>query len=202
MKTIVTILGVLVAFSALILGITFYLQPNNLAGCPTQPNGQGDCQKADAIITLSGGDTVARTEAAIKLYKNGWTDTLIFSGAAQDTSSPSNAVVMEEQAVAEGVPTSAILLDETAVDTQQNARNSESILVSRNIHTVILVTSGYHQRRANLEFQRQDKNITIINAPTDDKDWNMWWWLRPRGWWLAGGELVKIIIFYANGVKV
>ena len=199
MKTFITILVILGIGAGIIFGITSYLQPTSFAGCTTQPNGIDNCQKADAIIALSGGDTTARAEAAIELYKNGWADTLIFSGAAQDKTGPSNAAVMKKQAVAEGVPNSAILIDEQSVDTAQNATNTEAIIANHTIHTVILVTSGYHQRRANLEFQHTVKNVIILNAPTDDQDWNMWWWLRPRGWWLASGELVKIVVFYFSG---
>ncbi len=202
MKTLFTMIVTLAIAAAIIVGITLYLQPNSLAGCATQPTGIGNCQKADAIIALSGGDTSARTEAAIKLYKNGWADRLIFSGAALDKSGPSNAAVMKQQAVAEGVPSSAILLDQQSVDTAQNAANTELIIANNNIHTVILVTSGYHQRRASLEFQHIAKNVTILNAPTDDKDWNMWWWLRSRGWWLAGSELLKIAVFYISGATL
>jgi uncharacterized SAM-binding protein YcdF (DUF218 family) len=181
-------------------GISFYLQPNNFIGCGDAPTEQANCQKADAIVAVSGGDTNARTDEAIKLYKNGWADTLIFSGAAQDKSGLSNAAAMQARAIAFGVPSSAIEIDESSQNTEQNAQNTQSILEKDNIHTVILVTSSYHQRRASLEFNRSaGSGVLILNHPTDDSDWSMWWWITPRGWWLAGGELVKIAIFYAHG---
>ncbi len=202
MKTIIIMLSVITVIGAIIFGITTYLQPNNLAGCPPQPNGKNTCQRVDAIIALSGGDTQARTDAAIKLFKNGWADRLIFSGAAQDKSGPSNASVMQRQAIAAGVPPYQIELDEQSTDTAQNAFNTDAIFKRDGIQSAILVTSGYHQRRAYLEFERLAKDVTILNAPTNDKDWTMWWWLRPRGWWLAGGELAKIVVFYVSGLQL
>jgi uncharacterized SAM-binding protein YcdF (DUF218 family) len=199
MRLFLTLGVAVLGIAAIILGISFYLQPNSFVGCDAEPTGVGNCQKADAIIALSGGDTTTRTEAAIQLYKHGWADVLIFSGAAQDKSGPSNAAVMQQQAIAEGVPGNVILLDEEAVDTAQNAQDSESIFQTHHLHSVILVTSGYHQRRAYLEFQQIAKDVIIYNAPTNDKDWDTWWWARPRGWWLAGGELVKIALFYVDG---
>ena len=44
--------------------------------------GEGDCRKADAIVVVSGGDTNARTDEAIKLYKEGWAPLIVVSGAA------------------------------------------------------------------------------------------------------------------------
>ncbi|HWT40800.1 MAG TPA: YdcF family protein [Dongiaceae bacterium] len=183
--------------AALIVGITIYLQPNSFVGCKQQPVEGTSCNKADAIVVVSGGDTEARTNAGINLYENGWADTVIFSGAAQDKSGPSNAEAMKKQALAAGVPESAILVDSYSANTQQNAENAQSIFKQHDFHNVILVTSGYHQRRANLEFTKRGDGITIRNYPvTNDKDWSWFWWLTPKGWWLAGGEIVKIIGFY------
>lgn len=193
------ILGVVFLAAGLLVCLTFFLQPNSFLGCGDKPDNSGNCRKADAIVALSGGDTNARADEAIKLYKNGWADLLIFSGAAQDKSGPSNAEAMALRAEAAGVPAGAIELDETAVDTSESADNTQSIFTTHQLHTVILVTSGYHQRRASLEFDKRSGDTIILNHPTNDRDWNMWWWLTPRGWWLAGSETVKILFFYIQG---
>ncbi len=195
------IIIIVLASAALIFGLSAYLQPNDLSLCPAdgKPAEREGCQPADAIIAISGGDTEARTRHAIELFQNGWASTIIFSGAAQDTSGPSNAQVMKGLAIRAGIPARSILIEETSRNTQQNAANTNQLLQQHDISTVILVTSGYHQRRASLEFHKLlDSNISIRNSPTDDKDWGWWWWLSPRGWWLAGGEMVKIIAFYTG----
>ena len=185
----------LVCVAVFIIGISFYLVPNDFKGCEKTPG--GSCQAADAIVVVSGGDTQARAAHGIDLYKNGWADQLVFSGAAQDKTGPSNAEAMRQQALAAGVPASDISIDEDSVNTQQNAENTQSILSEHQFTSVILVTSGYHQRRASLEFQRESSGITVMNWPVSkDKDWGMFWWVSPRGWWLAGGELVKIVAVY------
>lgn len=195
------LIGVLVALALIIGGLSWYLQPNDFAGCGNTPTGEGKCVKTDAIVAISGGDTSARTESAIQLYKNGWGDYVIFSGAAQDKTGPSNAAAMRTQAINEGVPASVIHIDEYAASTEQNAANTKDIFDQLNIKSVILTTSGYHQRRAYLEFKRADKDITVYNKPVlADSDWSGWWWLTPRGWWLALGELAKVIIFHISGV--
>ena len=190
--------GVLLA-AGLITCLTFYLQPNSFIGCGDTPTGEGNCREADAIVAVSGGDTFARTDEAIKLYQNGWADKLIFAGAAQDKSGPSNAAVMANRAIQAGVPISVIEVDEDSATTAENAANTSSILKDNDIHTVILVTSGYHQRRASLEFNKRAGDTMVLNHPTNDKDWNGLWWATPRGWWLAGGELAKIGAFFVEG---
>jgi len=199
--------NLLIAIVALLaLGITVlsvYLTPDDLSRCQEVPSTKTECQPADAILAISGGNTSIRTAEAITLYKNGWAKKLIFSGAAKDTSGPSNAAAMRTQALAAGVPSEDIAVEEQAQTTRQNAERTKQLLVETSgpeAKRVILVTSAYHQRRAGLEFrQLVGESITIINHPAPrDPDWPTLWWLTPRGWWLAGGEMVKIIAFYAG----
>jgi uncharacterized SAM-binding protein YcdF (DUF218 family) len=197
------LIGVVVFLAAFIALVSVYLQPNSFLGCSAKPMAEtANCTKADAIVVVSGGDTRARTQAGIDLYKNGWASELIFSGAAQDKSGPSNAEAMQRQATDAGVPESAIVIDEDSESTQQNAKNTNTILDDKEYKNIILVTSGYHQRRASLEFNKQAESVTIRNHPvTQDGDWGWFWWLTPRGWWLTGGELVKIVAFYLGATS-
>jgi uncharacterized SAM-binding protein YcdF (DUF218 family) len=199
--------GVLIFVIAFFLLTPHYLGPDDLANCDQAPDMKSintDCHKADAIVAISGGDTPARVTEAISLYKSGWAEQLIFSGAAQDKTGPSNAEAMKEQAVASGVPVKAILIEETSVNTQENALNTRALINNHDLHRIILVTSAYHQRRAGLEFRKRAASdgqaIIIINHPVQyDRQWHENWYLTPSGWWLAVGELVKIIGFYVSG---
>lgn len=189
-------------FALIVIGLSVFLQPNNFMGCGKQPVENTDCDRADAVVVVSGGDTQARTEAGINLFKEGWANYLVLSGAAFDKTGPSNAAIMREQAIEAGVPDYAILVDEEAVNTQENAANSHSIFKDRDFRDVILVTSGYHQRRASLEFNKRAENTIIRNYPVvSDSDWDWYWWVTPRGWWLAGGEVVKIVAFYLGATS-
>jgi uncharacterized SAM-binding protein YcdF (DUF218 family) len=198
-----TIIAAVAAFAVIVIGLSIYLGPNDLAGCGASPSESGSCQKADAIVAISGGDTTARTGEAIKLYKNGWADKLIFSGAAKDKSGPSNAEAMRREARDAGVPDGDILTEELGETTKQNAENTQAILERNSISSVILVTSAYHQRRASLEFNsRANGAVTIRNHPVSmDNQWSVWWWLTPTGWFLAVSEFVKIIAFYIGGTR-
>lgn len=195
-----TIIISLVVIIISIIGLSFYLSPDDLKSCSAKPT-SGKCVSVDAIVAISGGDTEARTNEAISFYKNGWGKLLVFSGAAQDKSGPSNAAAMRLIAIEAGVPSENILTEETSESTGENAENTSTILTNNRINSVILVTSAYHQRRAGLEFNKwSEGKIRIVNHPVkSDNQWSGWWWLAPQGWYLAVGEFGKIIAFYIAG---
>lgn len=202
---ILVVIGIIFACLAFAIGgIGLFLSPDDLEDCSGEPS-TGSCEAADAIIAVSGGDTEARADEAIRLYQQGWAPLLIFSGAAQDASGPSNALIMKRAALEQGVAEESILIEEFSNNTEENAANTSSFIKTRNIARVILVTSAYHQRRTSLEFEARlsSDGVEIVNHPVaSDDDWDNWWWTTTRGWWLAGGELVKILIFYINRGQV
>lgn len=152
-------------------------------------------QKADAIVVVSGGDTKSRTNTGIGLYKAGWANLLIFSGAAADPNSPSNAKVMKEQAINQGIPESDIIIDEKSKNTSENAREISKKIDELKIESVILVSSGYHVRRAQAELQASSPTTKIIARSSRDNNWNPYiWWLTPYGWWLTPKELISFIL--------
>lgn len=158
------ILGVIAAI--IFFGLGFYLSP------------QSKLAKADVIVAVSGGDTAARTAEAARLYNEGFAPKVIFSGAALDPNSPSNAKAMQLIAQKAGVKVEDIELDEAAMDTRQNALGVAAIVKRENYKSIILVTSPYHQRRVYTLFRKAlGDEITIINNSSIDKLW------RRSNWW-------------------
>lgn len=201
MRWVIIVLAVIGIFA---FSLSIYLQPNSFALCPHnngKPVTRDGCNAAEAIVVVSGGDTPARTKKAIELYKNGWAPLIIFSGAAADKEGLSNAAAMRIDATSQGVPSSAILIEEFSENTTENAEKTRDLLQRNDIHNIILVTSGYHQRRASMEFTTytEGNGVEIRNAPTSDRDWGWWWWLTPRGWYLALSEFGKIIALHMGG---
>lgn len=193
------IAAISIGMTILLMGA--YLGPDDLARCGSTPSaepGMIQCQKADAVVAVSGGDTIARTQEAVDLYQRGWADTLIFSGAAADKAGPSNAQAMRSYAIGQGVNKDNIIIEERSETTKENAQLTNTVFSDRDIRRVILVTSAYHQRRANLEFRRiVGGEAAVINHPVSrDNQWSDWWWLTPGGWWLASSEIVKILLVY------
>lgn len=182
----ILVLLFLVFFGGLGL-VGWYLAPND------------ELQQADAIIAISGGDTKARTDEASSLYLRGWAPRLIVAGAASDPESPSNATVMRRIAVSQGVPESAITVEDYSRDTNENA-NKVAELFAEKPAKVILVTSPYHQRRASFEFEKVLPDTEIINHSAFDQTWRRsLWWITPKGWYLTISESVKLIFLKVNG---
>lgn len=157
-------------------------------------NHNDQLQSADAIVVVSGGDTKARAKTGIDLYKAGWSNLLIFSGAAADPNSKSNAEVMRKQALDASVPAESIIIDDKSSNTSENAREVAKQVQELKLSRVILVTSGYHIRRASAELQAATPNLQIIDRTSSDSNWSPdTWWVTPYGWWVTGGEVAKLI---------
>jgi len=138
--------------------------------------------KADAIVAISG-DTGARAETAIALWKQGYAPLLIFSGGSSDPQSVASAELMKRAAVAAGVPADAIAVEGASATTEENAERVAELMKSRGLVSAILVTSPYHQRRAAMLFEREFGRValTFRNHPADDPEWdpNLWWTADP-----------------------
>jgi uncharacterized SAM-binding protein YcdF (DUF218 family) len=174
---------VIVLAAVTFFSIGFYLSP------------QSSLRKVDAIVAISGGETDSRAAEAIRLYKEGWAQKLIFSGAAFDPTGPSNAEAMARIALREGVPESDILLEETSANTNQNAEGVAKIAMDEGYKSIILVTSPYHQRRASITFGRAlGSDVAILNHSTTDQRWRRAaWWANDYSKALTISELQKTL---------
>lgn len=162
---------VVLAVAGVIIGTGWYIAP------------QDGLSKSDAIVVVSGGDTVKRTDKGVRLWQEGWAPRLVFSGAAADQGT-SNAAVMRAQAVAEGVPAAATFVEERSATTRENAQFVKPILDSQGAKKVILVSSPYHTRRVKLNFQKvYGDGYTFLARPAFDSRW------ARRSWWRDGDTI-------------
>jgi uncharacterized SAM-binding protein YcdF (DUF218 family) len=160
-------------------------------------------EKVDAIVAISG-DTGARANTAITLWKAGWAPIIVFSGAAIDPASVSSAEIMRREALRQGVPEAATLVEPASATTEENADEVAKLMLQRKMRSAILVTSPYHQRRAALEFDRAfaPSGLTFRNYPARDPEWNafLWWRTEPlRSRTLL--ELVKLGAVYLSQTR-
>ncbi|MBP9827311.1 YdcF family protein [Candidatus Saccharibacteria bacterium] len=171
-----------------IFGSAYYLSPQDTE------------VPADAIIVVSGGQTLLRAERGIELYRAGLAPALIFSGASLDDG-PSNARQMALEARRQGVPMPAIYTDEVSQTTYQNAVQTKPIIDQLGARRIYLVTSPYHQRRTLMTFQKvYGPNYQFINESSFDSRWSKSaWWATPFGVYITLSELGKIIFLTATG---
>lgn len=136
---------------------------------------------ADAIVVLGGATRSSfwprpsvdlseqgdRLIYAAQLYRQQKAPIIILSGGRIDWrgSGSSESADMVTLLTSIGIPSQALVQDPDSLNTYQNAVNVRKILESRQIRTVLLVTSAMHIPRALKIFQRQ--GIQAIPAPTD-----------------------------------
>jgi len=163
------------------VGIGYYLSPQN------------EAQKSDAIVVVSGGQTTSRAQKGIELFKQGYAPVVIFSGAALDDG-PSNAFAMREQALAAGIPSDRIYIDEISQNTYENAIHTKEIINSIDAKKIILVTSPYHQRRANQTFRAVlGQSYEVLGVSAFDDRWSKsQWWRRGFPLFITLSELWKL----------
>ncbi|OGX40533.1 MAG: hypothetical protein A3C53_08895 [Omnitrophica WOR_2 bacterium RIFCSPHIGHO2_02_FULL_68_15] len=132
-------------------------------------------RSADAIVVLAGGVGESgkagggfqeRVRQAVDLYRAGHAPRMIFSSGY--TFVFKETEVMRELAVAQGVPSAAIILETEAANTAQNVLRVHRILTQHRWSRILLVSSPYHMRRAMLTFRKLAPDITVIPTPVPD----------------------------------
>jgi uncharacterized SAM-binding protein YcdF (DUF218 family) len=177
------IVAILLVFAAvliiLVFGLGWFIAPRD------------GLEKADAIVVVSGGETAARADTGIRLWKDGWSHTLVFAGAAADRGT-SNAKVMQQRALAKGIPLTATIVEEQSRTTQENARFLKPVFEAQNIHSAILVTSPYHARRTKVTFKKEfGKKYTFRVYPATDSRW-------ARSSWWQRGDTIRLTVSEAG----
>ncbi len=130
-------------------------------------------RKADVIIVLSGDP--GRTQMGIDLYRLGYAPYLLFTSG--DSS-------MEAEAVGQGIPVQAVILEERADSTYENALYSKALLERYGLRSALVVSSDYHMLRSSLTFLSVYKNtgttFTFCSVSDPRFDAGNWWWTSSR----------------------
>jgi len=158
--------------------------------------------RSDVIVALSG-DTGARTETAVDLWKRRYAPLILFAGAAEDPNSVASGEIMKREAIAQGVPDAAIIVEPSSNTTAQNARLVAGLMKARGLGSAILVTSPYHQRRAANLFAQAfaPEALTFINYPARDPEWDPnTWFLHEPARTLTTVELAKLSVEIATSI--
>jgi uncharacterized SAM-binding protein YcdF (DUF218 family) len=161
----------LVLWSAAVLvyvatdNVTDYATPSDVIivlGCPSY--------ERNVVSTTFSACVQARARHAARLYHRGLAEHTIPTGGFTGPP-PSEAGAMSQVMQAEGVPVSAITLEEQARNTVQNIQYSRAIMQEHGWRTAILVTEPHHIKRAAVIARDAGLDITI-SPVTDSPGWN------------------------------
>lgn len=134
----------------------------------------------DILIVLGGGATLDtpdidgqgqlsgaganRLLTALRIHRK--TDLPILLSSGQVYSDSGNeSLIAKRQLIGMGVPDSKIILENTSLNTDQNARNVKQVLGKFDFKQPVLITSAFHMPRAVKSFAKY--GITVKPFPTD-----------------------------------
>lgn len=166
-------------------------------------------EKADAIVVLSGSASYReRSREAAKLLLDGRSQRILITNDNMRgpwSSAEQRNPFFNERALQEvkdaGVPAEAVeLLIEPVDGTHEEAELVRRYAVEHGLHSILIVTSAYHSRRALWTFSRvfQGTGVQVGLVPVSlgtDAPPALTWWLSVRGWKWVPVEYVKLIYY-------
>jgi len=143
--------------------------------------------KADAIVTLTGGD--ARLEAAAALFEQGTGKRLLITGVNKTLTKD------ELMRVANGGRRFQCCADlgYAAEDTYGNAEEAAEWTALHRYESLIVVTAGYHMPRTLRLFHSLMPNVRLVAYPVEPEGVNMAAWWRPGTLHLLHNEYLKYL---------
>lgn len=172
---------------------------------------QKEIDRPDAILVLAGSAAYReRSTLAAQLFNRGAAPRILLTddgrASGWSESEKGNVKYVElarRELVAEGVPEDRItILEGEATGTVSEARIMCASAAELGVAKVLLVTSGYHSKRALRTFEAtasdesKDISFGISSAPPGiDTPAASVWWLSTNGWEFVAGEYVKAVYY-------
>lgn len=173
----------IIVIGAVVLGVlfvdftykTFSYQQNN--------------HKTDAIVVLTGGK--GRVVEGVRLYRERTARYLIIVGA--DPSVRKTDIYQPKP----GDPSpDGVILEKSSRNTLENAIYGRDVINRFNIHSILLITSRYHLKRATILLRNAlPGNCAIYPYPVDSSNLKETWWNHGRSFSLLFSEFYKYCMF-------
>ena len=154
----------------------------------TLPRRPASVPRADAIVTLTGGDS--RLETAVRLLEQGNARRLLITGVHPSITKP------EIREIARGGQKFDCCadLDFAAEDTRENAAEAAGWVRAHNFRSLILVTANYHMPRSLAEFSADMPTVKVVPYPVEPEGIDfVRWWRNPRAVRLLHAEYAKYL---------
>lgn len=168
-----------------------------------------DMEHADALVVLSGSSVYGeRARYAAELFRQGRAPKIILTSDGQQggwsQSEQRNPFFVErarEELRRAGVPPERIeIVPRTVMSTYDEALALREYATGQGTKALLVVTSGYHSRRARWSLRRvfEETGIGVGMAPVkagEETPSPVAWWLEPDGWRMVAGEYVKLVYY-------
>ena len=166
--------------------------------------------RADAIVIMSGSACfLERTKEAAELYSSNVASRVVLTNdnlqgtwSSAEQRNPFFYERARDNLILTGVPQQRIeVIYQPVTGTYDEAETVRDYAQSQGFKSIVVVTSGYHSRRALWTLQRvfKDSNVQVgmqavetgIQTPSP-----LTWWLHARGWQMVAGEYVKSVYYH------
>ena len=166
-------------------------------------------EKADAIVVLGGSATYKeRTREAAKRFFEGRAPRILITNDNQRgpwSSADQRNLFFYERSLEElkkaGVPPETVeVLLKPVTSTFDEAELVREYAQQHGLHSILIVTSAYHSRRALWVFSRVFRDtgiqVGVVSATRgEESPPPATWWLTLRGWRLVPTEYVKMVYY-------
>lgn len=106
-----------------------------------------------------------RIKHGIKLYEDGYVDSLIFTGGKGDGAAYAEAEVAQRYAIENGVPAEDIYIETASKITEQNLENAKGIGTDDTFNEYTIVSDPFHTKRA--VAMARELEMDAIASPTE-----------------------------------
>lgn len=190
------------------------LEPNKLTDLQMTEliykNLEDDNEIGDCILVPGSNKAVQyRLPKAIQLYKQGRANKILFSGGVMwEGNKLSEAQLLKEKAIEQGIPKEDIIVEDISLHTKENVLASLLVLdrafYLHNIKRIIVVTTNFHMRRFHLTLKTFmpewiEYSLCTVNDQTTRED-N--WFNYPYGRKRVEMESGKLINYVKQGVII
>lgn len=141
--------------------------------------------KADAIVVLAGGK--GRVEEGVRLFREQRARYLFFVGV--DPSVRKSDLYKARP----GDPSiDNVILEKSSRNTVENSIFGRDVIMDKGVHSVLLITSRYHLKRASILFRNSlPKDIALTPYPVDSVNLKESWWSHGGSFQLLFREFYK-----------
>jgi uncharacterized SAM-binding protein YcdF (DUF218 family) len=158
-----------------------------------------DLHQADVIHVISGLDY--RTDYAIQLYKEGYGQTLFFTGGWCDVIQGNHALRGEQISLLQGIPVQDIAIDPTDVISTYAEAERLKIWVDEDpqaIKSIIVVSDPFHMRRVRWTYRQvfgKEIEIQLAPVPFEQTQYLRYWWKDAKSLSMVEQEYLKLAFY-------
>jgi uncharacterized SAM-binding protein YcdF (DUF218 family) len=163
-------------------------------------------ERADMFFVLNG-DVNTRPVQTVDLYRQGLAPVVGIAQTEKHSTEelgllPNETDVAIQEMVKLGIPQDSIVVipsEEPVTSTYDEALALRQYIENNDIHSIIIVTSEFHTRRAKWICEKELKglDVTIMMAATPNEDFNSSnWWKSENGLITVNNEYVKLLYYF------